>query len=63
MEMNSRHERETLIQSLKDFFVTQALRAEGQRCPHCGTSLEARFWIEDTDSAFDVSVPVCHCQQ
>jgi len=64
--MNSQRERETLIQSLTEFFVAQAPRAEAQTCPHCGASLEhfeARFWIEGHETAFDVSVPVCHCLQ
>lgn len=66
VEMNSQRERETLIRSLKEFFATQAQPAEARPCPHCGAApvhFEARFWIEDTDSAFDVSVPVCRCRQ
>jgi uncharacterized protein with PIN domain len=47
--------------------VERALKAlsenpEESSCPHCGGELryfKTRFWIEGTDKAWNIRVPVC----
>jgi hypothetical protein len=66
MEAPHLTKREAFLQSLKDFFETQSAddhQAE-RLCPRCGAAVRfvhTTFWLYETDSSWDLRVPVCAC--
>jgi hypothetical protein len=66
METPHLTKREEFLQSLKDFF--EARSAEDHQaerlCPRCGAAMRlvhTTFWLYETDSSWDLRVPVCAC--
>jgi hypothetical protein len=65
-EHSAKSKKEKLVESIRAFLTEMSSRGEQQRsCDLCGAvmqSLPTTFWLDGTDSAWSIHLPVCLCE-